>query len=241
MYFKDVRQNLLNEALLSPNLLSDLAGLEKYISESYNNRSFIELLQNADDAKSTKFKIIKKGDFLFVGNNGRKFSKKDLESLCRSASSNKVRGETIGYRGIGFKSVVGFTKEVHILSGDLEITFSKELTKQEIPKASQVPLIRIPHKLNIDILDSIQSFIDELKSDGYSTIFIFTGLTANEIELEFESFDISSLLFLRNINETEIYTSNKTLKVKKVKEQISETDVRLLFQMNGETKKWILY
>ena len=31
------------------------------------------------------------------------------------------------YRGIGFKSVVSFAKEVHLISGDFEITFSKEM------------------------------------------------------------------------------------------------------------------
>ncbi len=68
MYFETIRQDLLEEAKSSPNLLSDLAGLETYIAESYNNRSFIELLQNADDATSTKFKIIKENDFLYVAN-----------------------------------------------------------------------------------------------------------------------------------------------------------------------------
>ena len=85
------------------------------MSESYNSRSFIELLQNADDAKATKFYVKRFGDYLFVANNGRPFNIKDLESLCRSASSNKVRGTTIGYRGIGFKSVVSFAKEVHLI------------------------------------------------------------------------------------------------------------------------------
>ena len=59
MIINEIRTQLLDEAKSSPNLLSDLAGLESYISESYNNRSFIELLQNADDANSTKFKILK--------------------------------------------------------------------------------------------------------------------------------------------------------------------------------------
>ena len=54
---KTIYSNLLKEAQASPMLLSDLAGLETYISESYNNRSFIELLQNADDAGSTKFLV----------------------------------------------------------------------------------------------------------------------------------------------------------------------------------------
>ena len=54
---KDLRDSLIKEAKNSPMLLSDLAGLEAYVSESYNSRSFIELLQNADDAGSTKFYV----------------------------------------------------------------------------------------------------------------------------------------------------------------------------------------
>ncbi|TXD50717.1 DUF3883 domain-containing protein [Polaribacter sp. IC063] len=241
MFLKNVRKDLLMEAIASPNLLSDLAGLENYISESYNNRSFIELLQNADDSKSSKFKIIKKDNFLFVANNGRVFNEQDLESLCRSASSKKVRGETIGYRGIGFKSVVGFTKEVHIISDSLEVTFSKELTKKVLPNADRVPLIRIPHHLHITELDKIKTVIEELKSDEYSTIFIFTGVTAKEIELEFESFDESSLMFLKNITETEFRIENKKLLVKKNKKFISEKEDQLSFEVNGKTSHWLLY
>lgn len=55
---ESVRQPLLNEALNSPALLSDLAGLEIYIAESYDSRSFVELLQNADDAHSSRFIVL---------------------------------------------------------------------------------------------------------------------------------------------------------------------------------------
>lgn len=204
MSFEEIRSKLLAEAQNSPNLLSDLAGLEKYIGESYNNRSFIELLQNADDAMSSKFKIVKSNEHLFVANNGRDFNQQDLESLCRSASSSKVRGDSIGYRGIGFKSVVGFAKEIHLISGDLAITFSKKRTEVEIPLATNVPLIRIPHELIDKDKEEFEIVINKFKANGYTTIFIFSGITANEIELEFASLDSSSLLFLRNISETEI-------------------------------------
>ena len=60
---------MLDEARLSPELLSDLAGLEYYICESYNNRSFIELLQNVNDAMASKFKISMDEDHLYVANN----------------------------------------------------------------------------------------------------------------------------------------------------------------------------
>lgn len=239
MYFEEVRQKLLNEAKASPNLLSDLAGLENYIAESYNNRSFIELLQNADDANASKFKIIKKDNILFVANNGRIFSQRDLESLCRSASSTKLRGETIGYRGIGFKSVVGFAKEIHLFSGEMELTFSKELTKKEISLADRVPLIRIPHNIYESEKNKFSQVRSELIAEGYTTIFVFTGITATEIESEFESFKYNSLLFLRNIEKTEI-TLNSTIITEVLKTQINDSKVKLVLKTNNVVSNWLI-
>ena len=150
-----IYQQLLNEAQASPMLLSDLAGLENYISESYTNRSFIELLQNADDAKASSFYVGRLNGYLIVANDGRPFNSADVESLCRSASSSKIRGNTIGYRGIGFKSVVSIADEVHLISGDYQITFSRELTKSIVPDCVKVPLIRIPHPIRREVRDEV--------------------------------------------------------------------------------------
>ena len=204
-----LRESLITEAKSSPMLLSDLAGLEAYVSESYNSRSFIELLQNADDAKATKFYVKRFGDYLFVANNGRPFNIKDLESLCRSASSNKVRGTTIGYRGIGFKSVVSFAKEVHLISGDFQITFSKELSKQIVPQANKVPLIRIPHELDKSIRSELAGEIKEIQDEGFNTVFIFSGVLANQIDEEYTSFANTTLLFLNSIQVIKIHLSKK--------------------------------
>lgn len=204
-----LRESLIAEAKSSPMLLSDLAGLEAYVSESYNSRSFIELLQNADDAKATSFYVKRSGEYLFVANNGRPFNIKDLESLCRSASSNKVRGTTIGYRGIGFKSVVSFAKEVHLISGDFEITFSKELSKQIVSQAPKVPLIRIPHELDKTIKNVLSDDIKRIKDDGFETIFVFSGVVANQIDEEYTSFANTTLLFLHNIQVIKIDLSKK--------------------------------
>jgi len=200
----ELRESLIREAQNSPMLLSDLAGLEAYVSESYNNRSFIELLQNADDAGACKFYVKRYKNYLLVANDGRVFSIKDLESLCRSASSTKERGTSIGYRGIGFKSVVSFAREVHLISGEYEISFSKELTKQVIPNVDRVPLIRIPHVLQSNIKDELNSEICSIQSEGYNTIFIFSGVTADLIDEEYTSFAYTSLLFLNNIRHIQI-------------------------------------
>jgi hypothetical protein len=207
MLLDEVRTSLLKEAQQSPNLLSDLAGLEQYIAESYHTRSFTELLQNADDAGASRFKVQRVGEHIFVANDGRIFNRSDFESLCRSAHSSKVRGPSIGYRGIGFKSVVSFAKSIHLFSGTLEATFSRERTAREIPQAKRVPLIRIPHPVEATKRKEFEREFRGILGEGYTTVFVFGDLVTAEIEAEFESFDFTSLLFLRNVRQVEFQTT----------------------------------
>jgi hypothetical protein len=200
----EVRNFLLEEAMKSPALLSDLAGLEQYVAESYDARSFVELLQNADDAGASRFAIQRAGDLLVVANDGREFNQQDFESLCRSAASSKHRGTSIGFRGIGFKSVVGFAKAIHLFSGQLEATFSRELTARAIPEATRVPLVRIPHPVEPGLRNGLCSTLDRLRGDGFKTVFVFADLIASGIEAEFAAFDPTSLLFLRHIRQVEL-------------------------------------
>jgi hypothetical protein len=207
----EIRAPLLEEARQSPSLLSDLAGLEQYIAESYDSRSFIELLQNADDAGASRFVIQRSGEFLLVANDGRRFTRLDFESLCRSAASSKTRGRSIGYRGIGFKSVVGFARTIHLISGDLEATFSRERTAREIPQATRVPLVRIPHQLEDADRAKFSAALDHLVDDRLATVFIFDRLLAGGIEKEFAAFNPTSLLFLRNLRQMELRANTEAL------------------------------
>lgn len=52
-----LRTEFIQEATNAPKLFKDLAKVEHYIAESYKTRSFIELIQNADDAQSTVFGV----------------------------------------------------------------------------------------------------------------------------------------------------------------------------------------
>jgi hypothetical protein len=194
-----IRSELLMEAKASPNLLSDLAGLEAYIAESYRARSIAELLQNADDAGATRVAICTTADSLIVANDGRPFTANDLLALCRSASSTKGRGTSIGYRGIGFKSVVEFATTVHLLSGGYALSFSRERTRSEIPAATRVPLVRIPHELLDDELGKTAKHVDSLREEGFTTVFSFPGARTSAIDEELETFDASGLLFLRSV------------------------------------------
>src|SRR4030065_1473908 len=86
-----LRTEFIQEATSAPKLFKDLAKVEHYIAESYKTRSFIELIQNADDAESTIFGVHGFDGGLIVANNGHPFTVADIEALCRSGSSNKTR------------------------------------------------------------------------------------------------------------------------------------------------------
>lgn len=238
---EELRRLLVEEANNSPMLLSDIAGLEEYVSESYNCRSFIELLQNADDAGASRFYVKKCNDYLLVANDGRPFNIDDVESLCRSASSKKARGKTIGYRGIGFKSVVSFAKEVYLVSGGFEIAFSKELSKQLIHQAIRVPLIRIPHNIPDDIKNEIIDEVNNLKNKGYNTVFVFSGSISNQIQEEYTTFAYTTLLFLNSIKNVQIDIEKKIVAdIKSVKEEENKRHVRIT-AMDSESEWLVCY
>ena len=53
----EINSAFIAEAKNSPALLADMAAMEKYMSESYSGRIIVELLQNADDARSSRVYI----------------------------------------------------------------------------------------------------------------------------------------------------------------------------------------
>jgi len=183
-------------------LIRELAGLEGYIAETYAQRSLSELFQNSDDCGSTEVGIFRISDYLVYANNGRVFSSIDFESLCKSASSSKVRGKSIGYRGIGFKSVVNICTNVIVASGDLRCAFDRVRTASLLQCSSDVPLVRVPHQLTT----SEKSICNEVLQNfpNYSTYFILGGLNEGSINQEFSSLSPEHFLFLRNLSNVSI-------------------------------------
>lgn len=202
-----ISKEFIAEAVASPNLLADMAAMEKYMAESYSGRFFVELLQNADDCKSTKI-IVKEvaGDILFA-NNGRPFDENDVIAISRSGSSSKKRGETIGYRGVGFKSSTYLTEEIIIYSDKTYFTFSKKLCAEKIGMpVNGIPMIRIP--LLIDDVDrELKAEIRDLEGKGYNTVFVFRKAKILEFLEEVKQVDSGMFIFLNNIEECRIEMS----------------------------------
>ncbi|MFC1968763.1 sacsin N-terminal ATP-binding-like domain-containing protein, partial [Chloroflexota bacterium] len=119
--------------LTDPDQMKQAFNQEKSAARDYYGRELLELLQNADDAgaeqeRNNRVMIELDDQILYVANTGKPFSPAGIKSLMISDNSPKQLSRTrfIGYKGLGFRSVLGWASEIAIFSGNLEIGFTEE-------------------------------------------------------------------------------------------------------------------
>lgn len=197
-----LQARLVDEHKQAPGLFGEIARMEELLADTYRNRVPYELLQNSDDAGSTTVIVTGLCDGVWSwANNGRPLNAADAEAMCRSASSTKHRGgDSIGYRGIGFKSLAAIASRIDIQSSDVAFTFDRNLTAQLLGERSPlaVPLIRIPCEIH-----SVGAF------DGAT--FAISGRDGSDAPLD--AIDPISLLFLRHVNRVEICTPERVIAI----------------------------
>ena len=237
---KHISEDFIREATASPRMLEDLAAMEKYMSESYDGRTFIELLQNSDDAESTKIQVLTIDNTLIVANDGRPFNEKDIMAICRSGASEKQRGNSIGYRGVGFKSATSVSTEIIIHSADAFFTFSKKLCAKILGKDEQrVPTVRIPFlydESNLTV-EVVRAF-EKLKKAGFTTFFIFLKPNIEKFTRELDGFDAGWLLFLKQLSDVNIDCGgiNKKFTITRKKKTAEETILNIV----GRNEQWYI-
>ena len=158
--------------------------LESFSAGLYSSKAhFIyELLQNAEDAKSSYVAFDLTNDNLTFSNNGHEFTKSNIKAICKFGYSDKKdNSDNIGEFGIGFKSVYSITNTPVIHSG---------------PSNFEIVDFLIPKELN------------DKKTNQKGSKFILPfnqNKTPSEeayelLNEEFDEFDPRVFLFLENIN-----------------------------------------
>lgn len=105
---------------------------EKATTKDYNGRQLLELIQNADDAKSDTIliKLNKERQLLSISNKGEPFIKEGYRSLMLSGLSSKIKKIYIGNKGLGFRSIINWSESVKIHSNNLSVEFSEKTRKE---------------------------------------------------------------------------------------------------------------
>jgi len=115
-----------------------VASLSDQVAQEYRGRAILELLQNAHDALAAAddddprqiFFALKSSPQpeLLVANSGRPFLREDFKGICELAQSPKDPNESIGNKGLGFRSVLELSTRPEVWStappgGDAAFTF----------------------------------------------------------------------------------------------------------------------
>jgi hypothetical protein len=101
--------------------------------EGYNGRQLLELLQNCDDegAKKVTITLNREAKTISISNNGKtSFSKKGYRSLFIANLSSKTSRKYIGNKGLGFRSIINWSKSIEIQSNNLTLLYSTKNTKE---------------------------------------------------------------------------------------------------------------
>jgi hypothetical protein len=221
-------------------LISSFNREQSHIKD-YHGRELLELIQNADDAGinfigETKLKIKLLKNELYVTNTGIPFSTEGIKSLMVSDISPKeALGEKyIGYKGLGFRSILSWASSVAIISGNAKVGFSRSGANKwlsnlmeshesistrvksyadKTQKKMPVSVLDAPVCLNGSIDDkefaSLVKHGDAFISNDYNTSICISFQSEeiyNQIKKQINSIKSETLLFLQNISELNIET-----------------------------------
>ncbi|WP_162845504.1 sacsin N-terminal ATP-binding-like domain-containing protein [Labilibaculum antarcticum] len=150
-----IKENVATYKISTKRIISDYRG-EKGFTEAYNGRQLLELLQNADDAKTDEVLISlnKEKQLLTISNNGNPFDLKGLQSLMLANTSSKNKKEFIGNKGLGFRSILNWATEVKIMTSEVCLTFSPQIAKQQFESIIEDEIQR---QVLIDEEDDLQA------------------------------------------------------------------------------------
>ncbi|HIH70008.1 sacsin N-terminal ATP-binding-like domain-containing protein [Methermicoccus shengliensis] len=158
-------------------------------------RYIYELLQNAEDAKAKEFRIYISKQRIKVVHNGDPFTEDDVRNICY-AMSKKDPNETIGYLGVGFRSVFAVTDRQEIYSGEFMFRFDREECVREFGEDSLFYFYPYWIEQTVESIDlGKTTFVIPFKSEEFFD---------KSIE-ELKKLGASSLLFLRNIKNISIH------------------------------------
>jgi len=160
-----------------------------------STRYVYELLQNAEDAKAKEFRIYISKKRIKIVHDGSVFTEDDVRNVCY-AISKKDPNETIGYLGVGFRSVFTVTDKPEIYSEKYMFRFDKEKCLREFGDDSSFYFYPYRIERRTESIDLKKTtFILPFKSEEFFD---------KSIE-QLEKLGTHSLLFFRNIKSISIH------------------------------------
>ena len=132
----DVSTGLSDHILKS---LDERGRAQELVRQQYSARYPFELLQNANDAGAGSggggVCFLVTDTSLLVADRGAGFGKEQIRAICGLGGSSKDPRKSIGYKGLGFKSVGEISDQPQVLSAEVSFGFDETKTFKAVEKA----------------------------------------------------------------------------------------------------------
>ncbi len=161
-----------------PRVREQLERTTQFLGEKLNRTDthFVaELVQNAEDAgndlenRCVELHFLLEAKQIVVQNNGRPFDEENVRAICSTALSSKIRDpDSIGYLGVGFKSVFKITEAPEIHSKGFHFRITRYIYPSWIDDSLPLPTpgmhsaFVLPLKPGVD-LQALSQELDQLE------------------------------------------------------------------------------
>lgn len=222
---------------------------ELELTKDYNGRQLLELLQNADDAASSEVYINweRENSKLTISNKGEPFKIGGIKSLMIANLSTKIKKNYIGNKGLGFRSILNWAKQVDIHCNGLIISFSETIAKsifdnqlnlsEEFKKQLRNDRDLTEQTIPFPVL-AIPTIQENSSNKNWTTTIEITYQKKFEIDIEKQLTELREeiLLFLNNIQKIAIQRDSERLELQSLKVFYSEYE-----SVTIKDKKWKVF
>lgn len=162
--------------------LDERGGAQDLVRGQYAGRYPFELLQNASDSaveagREGRVRFVLTAESLIVADNGTGFGPDQIRAICGLGRSSKDPRKSVGYKGLGFKSVGEISATPQIFSGGVQFGFDQVRVRNDVaaiagdlPSSQRLPVYAFPYLLDHTDLGSDEGVVDDARADGFTTI-----------------------------------------------------------------------
>ncbi|MBB2923758.1 DUF3883 domain-containing protein [Cellulomonas cellasea] len=236
--------------------LDERGGAQELVRQQYSGRYPFELMQNAADAAAEagrmgRVRFHLSAEALLVADNGTGFGDEQIESICSLGRSSKSPAKSVGYKGLGFKSVGEITERPQIISAGARFEFDDTRVVREVsaltgqlPAGQRLPTYAFPFDVDDAVLGDDGPLVAELLAEGYQTVMrlpLRAGVGRDDVEKHLmDNVAPQLMLFLYSLEELRLTGTTDEFCAFVTREPDGGAEVVLL-EADGTNTEWLVY
>lgn len=229
---------------------------QELVRQQYTGRYPFELLQNANDAAREagtrgRAHFLLTETALIVADNGFGFGDEQVDAICTLGRSSKGPGESVGHKGLGFKSVGEITNHAQITSARASFQFSSDRVRDEVsailgplPDHQRLPIYAFPFPVDPTDFGPDAGHVTQLRDSGFTTV-IRLPLSKDVHRETVEAHLLLNLhprllLFLPDVDHLELAGTSRDFSAEVSRAPENGTE-HVLLDTDGISEEWFIY